>query len=78
MTDMQAAAISAHRANLRRYCSLLTTNLTELEREFIHRRIAETRLQLERLETKVDPQTSGEGAMSMNPREESWGYAPCL
>lgn len=50
MTGMHAALISAHRANLRRYCTLLATELTESEREYIHRRIAETRLQLDRLE----------------------------
>ena len=52
MTGLNAALISAHRANLRRYCSLLATELTELEREYIHRRIAETRLQLDHLESK--------------------------
>jgi hypothetical protein len=50
MTEMHAALISAHRANLRRYRTLLATELTESEREYIHRRIAETRLQLDRLE----------------------------
>ena len=48
---MHAALINAHRANLRRYCSLLATELTESERQYLHRRIAETRLQLERLES---------------------------
>ena len=51
MTGLNAALISAHRANLRRYCSLLATELTELEREYIHRRISETRLQLDHLES---------------------------
>lgn len=45
-----SAAIDAHRKNLRRYCQLLATDLTDLEREFIHRRIAETRRSLEQLE----------------------------
>ena len=44
------AAIEAHRKNLIRYCQLLATDLTELERDFIHRRIAETRAALEQLE----------------------------
>ena len=50
MTEMRAALLEAHRKNLRRYCHLLVTNLTNLEREFIHRRIAETRLAMDRLE----------------------------
>ena len=45
-----SAAIDAHRRNLVRYCQLLATDLTELERDFIHRRIAETHLALEQLE----------------------------
>ena len=49
---MQAPMISAHRAKLRRCCSLLATELTEVEREYIHRRIAETRLQLDQLEPR--------------------------
>ena len=47
---MHSELIKAHRANLRRYCQLLAIDLTEQERQFIHRRIAETRLQLDRLE----------------------------
>jgi len=45
-----SAAINAHRQNLIRYCQLLAIDLTEAEREFIHRRIAETRRALEQLE----------------------------
>ena len=45
-----SAAIDAHRKNLIRYCQLLATDLTDLERDFIHRRIAETRRALEQLE----------------------------
>jgi hypothetical protein len=46
-------AIEAHRMNLKRYCQLLATDLTELERDFIHRRIAETRRALDQLEGPV-------------------------
>jgi hypothetical protein len=45
-----SAAIEAHRKNLVRYCQLLATDLTDRERQFIHRRIAETRRALEKLE----------------------------
>ena len=44
------AAIAAHRTNLVRYCQLLAIDLTDTEREFLHRRIAETRRALEQLE----------------------------
>jgi hypothetical protein len=49
MTELRAARVKAHRANLERYCRLLTTELTETERTFVHRRIAEERLALEEL-----------------------------
>jgi hypothetical protein len=50
MTGMGAAIVEAHRKNMRRYCQLLATELTESERDFIHRRIAETRLAIDQLE----------------------------
>ena len=58
---MSAALLEAHRKNLQRYCHLLATDLTELEREYIHRRIAETRLAMDRLELgDVPPGKLGE------------------
>jgi hypothetical protein len=50
---MTEALREAYRNNLRRYCQLLTTDLTGLEREYLHRRITETRLALERLDRGV-------------------------
>ena len=47
--DVKAIRINAHRANIKRYCRLLATELTEMERTFVHRRIAEERLALEQL-----------------------------
>lgn len=41
MLDETLAQFRAHRQNLNRYRSLLRTTLTELERDFIERRIAE-------------------------------------
>jgi hypothetical protein len=41
MIDEAIAQFRAHRQNLNRYRSLLKTTLTELERDFIERRIAE-------------------------------------
>jgi hypothetical protein len=47
--DLRAASIRARRNNIRRYNRLLETELTELERDFIHRRIAEEQDALRRL-----------------------------
>ena len=41
MIDETLAQFGAHRQNINRYRSLLQTNLTEFERRFIERRIAE-------------------------------------
>jgi hypothetical protein len=49
MTELRAAMIKAHRANLERYCRLLATELTETERTFIHCRITDEQLALEKL-----------------------------
>ena len=49
MNVPSAEVIKAHRSNLARYYQLLTTDLTEVEREFILRRVAETRTALESL-----------------------------
>ena len=53
MTVMSETILAAYRSNLRRYCQLLATDLTDLEREYLHRRIRETREALERLEAEV-------------------------
>jgi hypothetical protein len=50
MIDFRTAKMLGHRRNIERYCSLLTTELTDLERQYLHKRIAEERAQLERLE----------------------------
>jgi hypothetical protein len=55
MIDLRAARISAHQANIKRYCRLLATELTETERTFLHRRIAEERLALEQLDQSNYP-----------------------
>jgi hypothetical protein len=54
MTNEQVARIRAHQTNLDRYCWLLTTELTEIERQFVHKRISEERLELDRLMAEVD------------------------
>ena len=50
MTDnYRNASIRARQQNINRYCRLLATQLTGDERQYIHRRIAEERAELERL-----------------------------
>ena len=48
MIDFLTPKILAHRRNLERYARLLATQLTDLEREYIHKRIAEEQAELER------------------------------
>ena len=49
-TDYLNAKILSHRANLQRYATLLATQLTELEREYLHQRIEEERAEVASLE----------------------------
>ena len=49
MTDEQMARIRTHRNNIYRYRHLLQTELTELERDFIEKRLAQEQSNLERL-----------------------------
>jgi hypothetical protein len=49
--EARNALIRAHQNNINRYCRLLATNLTDVEREYVHRRIVEERQHLERLLT---------------------------
>jgi hypothetical protein len=46
--------IAAHHRNINRYCRLLATQLTDLEREYIYRRIAETNCDLDDLLRRLD------------------------
>ena len=49
-TDYLNAKILSHRANLQRYAMLLATQLTELERKSLHKRIAEEHAEVVRVE----------------------------
>jgi hypothetical protein len=49
MIDFHATQMRGHRRNIERYCRLLATDLTELERQYLHKRIAEEHAQLEQL-----------------------------
>ena len=48
MRDLRAAKILSYERNIQRYCRLLATELTELERQYMHNAIAEERAELER------------------------------
>ena len=49
MIDFHTAKMRGHRRNIERYCRLLATELTDLERQYLHKRIAEEHAELERL-----------------------------
>ena len=43
------ALIRAHQNNINRYCRLLATQLTDVERQYVHKRIVEEQQQLDEL-----------------------------
>ena len=47
MIDHQLARLRTHRSNIERYRNLLQTSLTELERQFVEKRLTEERSNLE-------------------------------
>ncbi|WFU27077.1 hypothetical protein QA649_12985 [Bradyrhizobium sp. CB1717] len=59
MFDENLARIRAHRNNIHRYRRLLKTKLSELERQFIERRLAEERSALESLTAATFPVSFG-------------------
>src|SRR5262245_19629527 len=50
MIDFGVAKILSHRRNIQRCVTLLAMELTELECQYLHKRIAEERAELERLQ----------------------------
>jgi hypothetical protein len=55
MIDETLAQFRAHRQNINRYRSLLQTNLTEFERNFIERRILEEQAAVSALAFEAPP-----------------------
>ena len=49
MTDEELARLRAHDSNISRYRRLLKTNLSDLERRFLERRLSEERSAVESL-----------------------------
>ena len=68
-TDYLNAKILSHRANLQRYARLLATQLTELEREYLHKRIAEEHAEVARVELLRE-------AKAAKPKRERNPYRP--
>ena len=56
MSDFRRAKMLGHRRKIERYCRLLATELTDLERQYLHKRIAEEHAHLERLEKSKEKQ----------------------
>ena len=53
-SDLSTIRIKAHRDNIDRYRKLLADKLTQVEREYVMRRIAEERAEIKNLEDSVD------------------------
>jgi hypothetical protein len=71
MTDFRTAKILSHRRNIQRYARLLATELTELERQYLHRRIAEEQAELDRLQSKPLEQVIATQAMGRRANQSS-------
>ncbi len=52
--DMRAKKILGHQRNIQRYCRLLATDLTDLERSYLHKHIAEEHAALDRLSMQMN------------------------
>jgi len=55
MLDAQFARLRTHRNNIARYRRLLNTNLTDLERQFIKKRLSEEQSEFELLSADTFP-----------------------
>jgi hypothetical protein len=53
MTDIGTAKIKSHRRNIERYARLLALSLSDLERQYLHQRIADEQAELERWELQA-------------------------
>ena len=62
MIDFDTAQLRSHRRNIERYCRLLATDLTDLERQYLHKRIADEHAQLKQLEKGKESGKRGSSA----------------
>ena len=68
MIDLKTTRVRRHQQNVKRYCRLLATELTDLERQYLHKRIAEEYAQLKQLEkaaSQANPSQSNERVEQM-------------
>jgi len=61
--DYRTARMRTHRRNIQRYGRLLATELTDLERQYLHKRIAEEQAEVERLAREGDPGSQAPAAI---------------
>jgi hypothetical protein len=73
MIDFNTARVRRHRQNIERYCRLLATELTDLERQYLHKRIAEEYVQLEQLETAASRANAWQGNTRVEQMASSSG-----
>ena len=60
MIDQQLARLRTHRSNIQRYRNLLQTSLTELERQFVQKRLTEEQSNLESMTAPFPMTFAGE------------------
>ena len=68
MIDQQLARLRMHRSNIQRYRNLLKTSLTELERQFVQKRLTEEQSNLESLATSLPDDFRGSKAGRLDSR----------
>ena len=59
MIDQQFARLRTHRRNIQRYRNLLQTSLTDLERQFVQKRLTEEQSNLESLANALPNEIRG-------------------
>ena len=62
MIDQQLVRLRTHRRNIQRYRNLLQTSLTDLERQFIQKRLTEEQSNLESLANSLSNDFRGSRA----------------
>ena len=62
MIDFKTAQVRRHQQNIKRYCRLLATELTDLERQYLHKRIAEEYAQLKQLGKPASQANASQGS----------------
>ena len=65
MIDQQLARLRTHRSNIQRYRNLLQTSLTDLERQFVEKRLIEEQSNLDSLVTSLPQQLRGRKQASL-------------